>query len=694
MSTAAFDPIQIDIPTAEPVWARWIRLVALRRCLWMQHWWSLNEALGASPHGEAVVLLRDPDLMRQQEAAFLESDSEVALLNAAIQETEEALEQDAAWMSLAQSFRLGRAELELLAVCAAAEANPDIERVYGYLLDQSHAAPPSPWLASKLFGWAPSVRPHPESPLYRWRLAYPRKDQAEPWSASSAWMVDPAVMHYLNGALSVDPEIAEAVHALDTAAVAGLPCLYEEVRDEIGEFVTSIQHQPATRYEIEFAGSHGSGRKTFAAQIARLMERELMVIDSQLLTSGEPTPAQFQDRVARALRTAALFQAIPYWRNASAMTTQAWDSLRAFGGIHFLGVDETASIPTPAGVIRRRFKLPMLTFTQRVDLWQRLTGQEPPTPIQEWALKPSEVVAAAQVASAGVEAVHDVCRQRLQQEPGELFTVLPCPYGWDDFVLAPGIEAHLREFESQARMRRSVYEDWGYEKHCPLGVGIAALFAGPSGTGKTMAAQVLARSLDLQLFKVDLANVLNKYVGETEKRLRSVFERCQRSNVMLFFDEADALFGHRVQTKDAQDRFANIEIDYLLQQMESYSGIAVLATNRKGELDQGFLRRLRFVVDFMPPSPAERARLWKLALLQTSPSGEELLDKIDWDYLATKLNLTGADIKNSAISAAFLARAEGTRIGMRHLIAAVRRELTKQGVVLRPGDWENHEWQS
>jgi SpoVK/Ycf46/Vps4 family AAA+-type ATPase len=228
-----------------------------------------------------------------------------------------------------------------------------------------------------------------------------------------------------------------------------------------------------------------------------------------------------------------------------------------------------------------------------------------------------------------------------------------------------------------------VYEEWGFERLAHLGHGIAALFGGPSGVGKTMAAQVIARSLELDLYRVDLAGVVNKYIGETEKRLRDVFDFCERAGCILFFDEADALFGSRMQVKDAHDRFANIEIDYLLQRIERFDGITILATNRKNDLDTAFLRRLRVVIDFLPPGPAERLALWRRALPERSPGGEQILDALDWSFLAERLTLTGADIKSAALSAAFLARAEGTRIAMRHVLAAAQREMTKRGMVLR-----------
>jgi DNA polymerase III delta prime subunit len=183
---------------------------------------------------------------------------------------------------------------------------------------------------------------------------------------------------------------------------------------------------------------------------------------------------------------------------------------------------------------------------------------------------------------------------------------MPLPYRWADLVLAPHVAEHLRELEARARLRGDVLDGWGLADLTVMGRGVSALFAGPSGCGKTMAAQVLARSLDLELYRVDLAGVVSKYIGETEKHLRTVFDACQRAPVLLLFDEADALFGKRTQVKDAHDRFANIEIDYLLQRMERFDGLAVLATNRKADLDSAFLRRLRFVIDFVPPAAAER----------------------------------------------------------------------------------------
>jgi SpoVK/Ycf46/Vps4 family AAA+-type ATPase len=311
----------------------------------------------------------------------------------------------------------------------------------------------------------------------------------------------------------------------------------------------------------------------------------------------------------------------------------------------------------------------------------------PPPPVSDWDLRPAEIVAAARVRPAGEPAVRDVCRRMLLATAPELLTALPLPYVWEDLVVSPRTERHLRELDAQARNRPEVLDGWGLARLTSMGRGVTALFAGPSGTGKTMASQVLARSLGLDLYRVDLAGMVSKYIGETEKHLREVFDACERAPILLLFDEADALFGKRTEVSDAHDRYANIEIDYILQRMETFNGTAVLATNRKGDLDAAFVRRIQFIVDFFPPTPAEREHLWRLALEGVcDPDGHPLAGALDWATLGSQFDLTGAGIKAAALAAAFLARSDRSRIEMPHLLAAVRRELEKHGKVLRSSE--------
>jgi SpoVK/Ycf46/Vps4 family AAA+-type ATPase len=260
---------------------------------------------------------------------------------------------------------------------------------------------------------------------------------------------------------------------------------------------------------------------------------------------------------------------------------------------------------------------------------------------------------------------------------------LALPYGWDDLVVPDQVGTALRRLRNQVLLRQEVLDGWEFRRLCPSTAGVTALFAGPSGTGKTMAAQVLARELELDLYRVDLATVVSKYIGETEKQLAAVFDEAERSNVLVLFDEADALFGQRTRVQDAHDRYANIEIDYLLQRLDTFHGVAVLATNRKSDLDAAFLRRLRTVVDFVAPARSERLRLWRLALPARTSTGEPITGLLDHEWLATHLELTGAEIKSIALSAAFDAREEGSLISAETVLNASRRELSKRGAVLR-----------
>jgi SpoVK/Ycf46/Vps4 family AAA+-type ATPase len=335
---------------------------------------------------------------------------------------------------------------------------------------------------------------------------------------------------------------------------------------------------------------------------------------------------------------------------------------------------------TRADALAIRLEKP--TIPARLAVWQALSAESPPPILASQRLTPGEIALVAAAAPQGQAAIRLALR-RTAPPDGEILSRLECPYTWDDLVVAPDIAGQLQEFAAQVKLRWEVYENWGFGKLAHLGEGIAALFAGPSGTGKTMAAQVMARALDLDLYRVDLAGVINKYVGETEKRLRDVFAFGERAGAVLFFDEADALFGSRMQVKDSHDRFANIEIDYLLQRIERFDGITILATNRKSDIDTAFLRRLRFVVDFVPPGPVQRLAIWRKALPETTPDGAQLLEDIDWGLLAERMTLTGADIKSAALGAAFLARGEAQKISMRHVLAAVQREMAKRGQVLR-----------
>ncbi|MFQ5628756.1 MAG: ATP-binding protein, partial [bacterium] len=256
-------------------------------------------------------------------------------------------------------------------------------------------------------------------------------------------------------------------------------------------------------------------------------------------------------------------------------------------------------------------------------------------------------------------------------------------YNWDDLVLPLDQLAHLKEIARQVKNKRVVMEEMGFGKKLSLGRGISALFSGQSGTGKTMAAEIIANDLGLDMYKIDLSAVVSKYIGETEKNLNRVFTEAEYSNAILFFDEADALLGKRSEVKDAHDRFANIEIAYLLQKMEEYEGVVIMATNLKKNIDDAFVRRIQFIVDFPFPNEVYREAIWRAVY----PKETNLHKEIDFGFLAGKFVFAGGNIKNVALRAAYLAAEDGQVVTMKHLVQATRRELQKIGKSFTIGDF-------
>ena len=678
---------QLATRVTEPLFLRRARQRARRRALWLRHLWSADSAAkGIAISDEEVDRsLTDPSTLAEQESSFYASNREALELSQRIAETDVLLSQDTRWSMLCQAFALTSEEIDLLTLAAAVAADPAFARVCGYLHDDISACYATPLLAAALFERLDPVSP--EGALVHWRLAWPQPTQSSgSTTINAAWVADPFIVRWLNGEAVSDVAVAGAMELIPAEDAVALEVLDVEMLNAIRNFIATVRPP----VEIELIAPNGSGKRTFAAQVVAEIGTSLMVADARLLTPSDTGPAQMQDRVLRAVRLARLEGATLYWNHAGQFDARTRQNLEGACGLMFFGDESACKLPTSTLAARNSYTLHPATPAQRERLWKHFTTAPFPQAISGWSLRPAEIRSAALVAGAGEEAVLKTCRAILHSDPGELFTPLPCPYAWDDIVLAPGVRRQLEELTTQARLGTEVLEDWGFERLCRMGRGLNVLFAGPSGTGKTMAAQVVARSLGRELYRVDLAGVVNKYIGETEKRLKLVFEACERSAVVLFFDEADALFGQRTQVKDAHDRYANIQIDYLLQRMEQFDGVAILATNRKNDLDSAFLRRLRFIVDFLTPGPQERLALWRIALVPQSPSGEELLDGIAFEWLAENLVLTGADIKSIALAAAFLARAQGTRIRMEHLMHAARREHNKHGAAWRGGEWSAH----
>lgn len=287
-----------------------------------------------------------------------------------------------------------------------------------------------------------------------------------------------------------------------------------------------------------------------------------------------------------------------------------------------------------------------------------------------WAL--AQIEGEQSVEADGLtQALWDACRVQARPRLDDLAQRIESAAAWDDLVLPEAQKMILRDIAAHVRRRAIVYETWGFAAQGSRGLGVSTLFAGPSGTGKTMAAEVIARELRLDLYRIDLSSVVSKYIGETEKNLKRVFDAAEEGGAVLLFDEADALFGKRSEVKDSHDRYANIEVSYLLQRMECYRGLAILTTNLQSAMDVAFLRRLRFVVQFPFPDPVQRAEIWRRVFPPGAPT-----EGLDPQKLA-RLTMAGGNIRNIALNAAFLAADEGAPIGMAHALRAAQSEYAK-----------------
>ncbi len=338
---------------------------------------------------------------------------------------------------------------------------------------------------------------------------------------------------------------------------------------------------------------------------------------------------------------------------------------------------------------------PLPSVVERRALWFALTGADVDDVAAKFRLSTRQIGEAAEVAllaAAGTAAAAPSkaqldlgARQASITQLAELAARLEPAFGWEDLVLPERPREILGSISSYLRHRDVVLSEWGYERTVARTQGLKVLFAGESGTGKTMAGQVLARELGLDLFRIDLATVVSKYIGETEKNLDRIFGAAEGSNAILFFDEADALFGKRSEVRDSHDRYANIEVAYLLQKMEAYPGAVILATNFRQNMDDAFLRRLDVVVDFPFPEPEDRERIWALVLPEAAP----IADDVDIAFLANRFKLSGGGIRNCSLAAAFLAADEQSAIGMEHLIRAVALEYGKLGRLTLESDFEH-----
>lgn len=524
----------------------------------------------------------------------------------------------------------------------------------------------------------------PVAPLRRWRIV---ELDDESRLTTSRLRLDERILHFLLGSPYLDARLHGRLRR--TPAPEQLPTSYDSCAGRIAESWTTADASPL----VEVTGGDARSRADLAAAAAARIGLGLYAMGAEDIPADpaeRDALARLWQREAILLPAALLVEAGELDRDQRAAT----EAFLAGAAVPVVvsGEDPLRSERTQSA----RVTVPRLDDEEQLDLWAEafqpvadLDDGELRSLIAQFQLPPHVVRSAAATVRRrlpyedGLDAVQLAWRAGLEEARigmDELGRRIEPQAGWDDLVLHERQTAVLQEIVAHVRQRATVHQEWGFAATLRRGLGVTALFAGGSGTGKTLAAEVMARELGLDLFVIDLSQVVSKYIGETEKNLRRVFDAAERGGALLLFDEADALFGKRSEVKDSHDRYANLEVSYLLMRMEAYRGLAVLTTNMKKALDTAFLRRIRFVVDFPFPAEDERAEIWRRVIPSQAP-----VKDLDPGLLA-QLTVAGGSIRNIALSGAFLAAEEGDRLQMRHMLAAARTEYLKLERSLTPSE--------
>ncbi|HSL77568.1 MAG TPA: ATP-binding protein, partial [Candidatus Limnocylindrales bacterium] len=528
-----------------------------------------------------------------------------------------------------------------------------------------------------------------------WRLVEPGPGSL----TTSPLRIDERVLHYLVGVDATDDRLAGYLEpVLPRPGELDVVPTHEHLAQRIAR---TWSDRPANGPPsiVELCGPHGPSKRLVAEVAAHLLGLRLATIRAESLPVD---PRELEALIRLCEREAAL---------AGTIIVVDCDDFDGHDAPRDAAVSQLVEGLSSAVMLLVRERRPtrgrsMLaidvdkpTPSEQLAVWRSLIGPErlngqgdrlaSQFDLGIRGIREATVDALTQVAriddpSAIADALWDACRAQARPRMDDLAQRVKANAGWADLVLPEGNLHALRELAMQVRHRALVYDRWGFGATSARGLGIAALFVGASGTGKTLAAEVLANELRLDLYRIDLSQVVNKYIGETEKNLRRVFDAAEDGGAILLFDEADALFGKRSEVKDSHDRYANIEVGYLLQRMEAYRGLAILTTNLKEGIDAAFLRRIRFTVHFPFPDPAARADIWRRAFPPSAPT-----EGIDPDRLA-RLNVPGGNIRNIALNAAFLAADAGRPIGMAEVLRATRTEYAKLERTLT--DAEVAEW--
>ncbi len=616
---------------------------------------------------------------------------------------------------LVRWFQLDDFEKDILLIGLAPELDLRFERLFAYLQDDVTRKRPSVDLALNLL--CPSLTAKvaarryfaADAPLLSQQLLTASADPAQPHPPllGRALQLDERIAAYLLGLDALDANLARFVQRLVPRVAWDAALVADEARQRLQALARAHGQAGLVCY---FQGSYGAGRQAAAESLCAELEIGLLRVESERLLGLDRDALA---TIARRLTREALLQnAGLYWADFDALLADdrrgeldvLLRELEIRPGLSFLA---GSAAWEPLGALRdrpfARFAFPRPSHGQRAQCWTQSlknvvsadAGLDCAALADSFRFTPGQIrdaVASArnlarwrdpERCAVAQDDLQQACRLQSNRKLTALAQRINPRHRWDDLVLPADRLAQLRELCNQIKYRGRVYDDWGFDAKLSLGKGLNALFTGPSGTGKTMAAEVIAGALGLDLYKIDLSSLVSKYIGETEKHLARLFAEAETSHGILFFDEADALFGKRTEVRDAHDRYANLETNYLLQRLEAFDGVVILATNFRKNMDDAFVRRLHFAVEFPFPGARDRQRIWRRIWPEATPRAPDL----DLDFLASRFEIAGGNIRNIALAAAFLAADQGGMVTMAHCLHAVRREFQKMGKVMSESEF-------
>lgn len=573
-------------------------------------------------------------------------------------------------------------ERDVLLLCAGVELDTRFATLCALAQGEPTRPFPTYALAMALFDEPAWDALSPGRPLRYWRLLEISQLGAQPLTAS-ALRVDERIVSFIKGLNYLDDRLSSLVTPMTTGTLDELPVSQQTA---VWRIVSLADGPPRRVTTVLLAGRDSQSKRHVAGAMAAVAGLHLYRLPVEVL----PVHESELETLARLWQRECLLLPLALYVDAHDLDRAALGSaadntmqrltrfLARTGGLVFVDVREGAGSPLDmTGCIEVEKPTP----GEQQSIWSIALGDEAADSAAllagQFNLSQHDIgtiIAKARTddgASTLHERVWQGCIAKTRPRLDRLAERIDAKATWDDIVLPKPEVALLRHIVAQVQSRSEVYDDWGFRSRMNRGFGITALFGGDSGTGKTMAAEVLANALALDLYRIDLSAVVSKYIGETEKNLRQVFDSAEDGGAILLFDEADALFGKRSEVKDSHDRYANVEINYLLQRMEAYRGLAILATNMKSALDHAFMRRLRFIVNFPFPGPVERRQLWEKAFPSSAPIGA-----LDFERLS-RLSLTGGNIHSIALNAAFLAVRSRTPVTMGLVLEACRVEFRK-----------------